>query len=120
MSADRFIFRTTSRLGYRLARIQHQLRIKSFFNRAELFEFRFAELYAHLVDFFMPYTMLTGDGASDLYAQLENFCSKIFCPLQLTRIIRIIENQWMKVTVTGMKHIGNWQIINFREFADPG
>ena len=55
--------------------------------------------------------MLTGNGPADIDTHLEYLRAKLLSLLKLTRLIGIVQNQWMKVAVTCMKYIHAPQAI---------
>ncbi len=72
-------------------------------------EFVGAELYAHLIDFFAPDAVLTGDGSADGDAQFENLAAQFLGSLELARLVRIEQDQGMHVAVPCMKYVGDLQ-----------
>src|SRR5205814_8473222 len=57
--------------------------------------------------------------APDLDAELQDLRPELLGPLQLARLVGVVQDQRMQVAVAGVKHIGDAQAELFGEFAHP-
>ncbi len=60
--------------------------------------------------------MLASEHAAHLHAKPENICAKLFSSLEFVRLVRVIENERMKVAIAGVEHIGNGKPVGLRQF----
>ncbi len=79
-----------------------------------------AELDAHLVDLLDADAVLAGDGAADLDAQLQDLAAELLGPLQLARVVGVVEDQRVQVAVAGVEHVGHRQAVLLGQLARCG
>lgn len=73
----------------------------------ELIQFDAIELDAHLVDLLHADAVLSGDGAANLHAQLQDAATEFLGAFQLARFVAIEQDQRMQIAVAGVKHVRN-------------
>ena len=99
---------------YRLAGVEQAIGIKSLFYGMELLQFGFIELYAHLVDLFHTDTVLAGNDATHLDAKFQDTRTECLGTFQFAGFVGIVEDQRVKVAVTGVEYIRNREAVFFR------
>ena len=92
---------------HRLAGVEQATGIEGRLDGVELGQFEGIELHAHLVDLLDADAVLASNGAADLHAQFEDLAAHLFGTFQLAFLVRVIQNQWVQIAVTGMEYIGD-------------
>ena len=97
-----------------LARIQQAIRIEGAFEALLLLEVILVEHRTHKVTLLNSNAVLARQNAADLDAKLEDFAPELFCLLQFTGVVGIIEDQRMQISIACMKRISNRKFVFFR------
>src|SRR5687768_3346491 len=91
--------------GKHLAWVQKPRAVEGALHTLLLGEVRLREHLRHEVALFYPHPMLARQHASVLDAQSEDIGTESFRLLELVRIVRVVEDEWMQIAVARMKHI---------------
>src|SRR3982074_2513833 len=97
------------------SRIEQALRVERAFRPLLLVEIDLAEHLRHQVALLDADAMFAGQHAAEFDADPKDIRAKSLCPLHLTVLVGIVQNQWMQIAVAGMKHVGDAQIVLFRQ-----
>ena len=108
-------FSTAMQMWEHLARIEQMISVKRTFQPLLLFQIFLGELNVHQIALFNTHTMLTGQDTAHFHTAAQDVCAKILSPLQLTRLVRIKQDQGMQIAITRMKHIGDTQPVFLAE-----
>ena len=94
-----------------LARIQQAIRIEGAFEALLLLEVILVEHRTHKVTLLNSNAVLARQNAADLDAKLEDFAPELFCLLQFTGVVGIIEDQRMQISIACMKDVGDTEAV---------
>ena len=50
-------------------------------------------------------SVLPGNRATDGDTQFQNLAGQVLGPFELSRMVGIVQDQWVQITVTGVKHV---------------
>ena len=64
-------------------------------------------MQAHLIDLFHAHAVLAGDRSAYRNAKFEDLATQFFGALQFSGFVGVVKYQGMKITVAGVKYIGN-------------
>src|ERR1044072_2948225 len=92
-----------------LAGVEQSLGVEGAFEPLLLVEVALGKPARHQGSFLDADTVLAGEHAADLDAELEDLGAELLGALQFARLVGIIEDQRMQVAVAGVKHIGDAQ-----------
>jgi hypothetical protein len=111
MDMDAAKLGTTMQRWIHLTGIEKMAGIECTFNALLLIHIIFREHRTHEIAFLNADAMFAGQYTTDLDTDFKNFSAKFFGRFQLTWLIGIIQNQRVKITVTGMKNIRNTETV---------
>jgi len=94
-----------------LAGVKQTVGIECAFQALLMREVALIEHRSHQVAFFDADTVLTGQHAADLDAELQYIGSKSLGSLDLFGPIGIIQDERVKIAVAGMEHVGDGEPI---------
>jgi len=94
-----------------LARIQQAIWIEGAFEALLLLEVIIVEHRTHKVTLLNSNAVLARQNAPDLDAKLEDFAPELFCFLQFTGVVGIIEDQRMQISIACMKDVGDTEAV---------
>jgi hypothetical protein len=55
--------------------------------------------------------MLSGEHAAVLHAKPQDVGAKAFRLVEFVRVVRVIEDKWVEIAVSGVKHVGDPQAV---------
>ena len=79
---------------------------------------RFIGELARQLHFFHPHAVLAGKRAANRNAKLENFFTRLLCPLQFSGFTRIERQDGVHVTVARIEHVTDRDTIPLPDFFD--
>src|SRR5664279_3123205 len=101
-----------------LAGIKQALRVERAFQPLLLVEVDLAEHLRHQVALLDADAMFAGQHAAEFDADPQDIGAEGFGPLHFAGLVGIIKDQRMQIAVAGMKHIGDAQVVLYRQLPD--
>src|SRR5579872_4494215 len=105
---------------YHLLRIQQRLRIEHVAQPRHHFEVIFGEHERHQVHLLASHAVLPGNRAAHAHAIAHDFLGGLSAVLGFARILAIEQDQWVKVSIAGVKNIPDGQVILLADALDLG
>src|SRR5476651_2387250 len=102
-----------------LAGIQQALVVEGAFQPLLLGEIDFGEHRGHQVALLDADAVLAGQDAADLDAKPEDVSAESFGTVEFVRLVRVIENERMQITVASVKDVGDAELVVRGQFAHP-
>ena len=102
-----------------LAGIEQPVGIEGAFEALLLARSISSNIVAHQVALLDADAVLAGQHAADLDAEPQDVGAECLGPLELARLVGVVEDQRMQIAVAGMEDIGDAQPVLLRQLAHP-
>src|SRR5690606_141215 len=110
-------FGTAVKLGKDLSRVQQMLGIEGALYPLLLLQVGLVEHRGHEVTLLHAHPMFAGQDTADLDTELEDFAAELLRPLQLARLVGVIENERVEDAVGGVKDVRHPQAVALGHLA---